>query len=96
MLFRRHTFTNLLEFKDALLAEKDRFTRAFAGHMLSYALSRGLTPADASALERITEKTIAGDYRLQTLLHEVVQSPPFVSKLRSELVSAKSRKNDIK
>ena len=96
VIFRRHTFTNLLEFKDALLAEKDRFTRAFAGHMLSYALSRGLTPADASALERITEKTIAGDYRLQTLLHEVVQSPPFVSKPRSELVSAKSRKNDIK
>ena len=96
VLFRRHAFSNLLEFKDALLAEKDRFTRAFAGHILSYALSRGLTPADASALERITEKTIAGDYRLQTLLLEVVQSPPFVSKPRSELVSAKSRKNDIK
>jgi len=96
VLFRRHTFTNLVEFKDAIIAEKDRFTRAFAGHMLSYALSRGLTPTDASALDRITEKTIAGDFRMQTLLHEVVQSAPFVSQPRSGLVSAKSPKNSIK
>ncbi|MDP7048112.1 MAG: DUF1592 domain-containing protein [Verrucomicrobiota bacterium] len=96
VLFRRHTFTNLVEFKDAILAEKNRFTHAFAGHMLSYALGRGLTPADVSALDRITEKTIAGDFRLQTLLHEVVQSAPFVSQPRSELVSSKSPKNSIK
>ncbi|MEE2942574.1 MAG: DUF1592 domain-containing protein, partial [Verrucomicrobiota bacterium] len=95
VLFRKHTFTNLVEFKDALLAEKDRFTRAFAGHMLSYALSRGLTPADSFVLDRITKKTIDGGYRLQTLINEVVQSPPFVGRSSSELVSAKLQKNDI-
>ncbi|MEC9081489.1 MAG: DUF1592 domain-containing protein, partial [Verrucomicrobiota bacterium] len=95
VLFRKHIFTNLVEFKDALLAEKDRFTRAFAGHMLSYALSRGLTPADSFVLDRITKKTIDGGYRLQTLINEVVQSPPFVGRSSSELVSAKLQKNDI-
>ena len=95
VLFRKHTFTNLVEFKDALLAEKDRFTRAFAGHMLSYALSRGLTPADSFVLDRITKKTIDGGYRLQTLINEVVQSPPFVGRSSSELVSSKLQKNGI-
>jgi len=96
VLFRRHSFKNVVEFKDAILAEKDRFTRAFAGHMLSYALGRGLTPADARALNHISAKTIADGYRLQTLLHEVVQSAPFVNKPRPKTTSAKPPKTSIK
>ena len=30
-LFRKHKFTDVVEFKDAILAEKDRFTRASPG-----------------------------------------------------------------
>jgi hypothetical protein len=29
-----------VEFKDAILAEKDRFARGFAGHLLSFGLGR--------------------------------------------------------
>ncbi len=96
VLFRKHSFKNVVEFKDAILAEKDRFTRAFAGHMLSYALGRGLTPTDAPALDRITAKTIADGYRLQTLLHEVVQSAPFINPPRPKTASANPPKNSIK
>jgi len=96
VLFRRHSFKNVVEFKDAILAEKDRFTRAFAGHMLSYGLSRGLTPADSPALDRISAKTIADGYRLQTLMHEVVQSAPFTNKPRRKKASAEPPKNSIK
>jgi mono/diheme cytochrome c family protein len=96
VLFRKHKFTNVVEFKDAILAEKDRFTRAFAGHLLSYALGRGLTPTDATALDRITAKTIADGYRLQTLIHEVVQSAPFVNQPRQKTASANPPKNSIK
>ena len=96
VLFRRHSFKNVVEFKDAILAEKDRFTRAFAGHMLSYALGRGLTPADSPALDRISAKTIADGYRLQTLLHEVVQSAPFINKPRQKKALAEPPKNSIK
>ncbi len=96
VLFRKHQFKNVVGFKDAILAEKDRFTRAFAGHMLSYALGRGLTPADAPALDRITARTIANGYRLQTILHEVVQSAPFINKPRIKTASATPPKNAIK
>ena len=34
-LFRKHEFKNVVEFKDAILAEKNRFARAFAEHTLS-------------------------------------------------------------
>ena len=88
VLFRKHKFNNVVEFKDAILSEKDRFIRAFAGHMLSYALGRGLAPTDAPALDQITAKTIASGYRLQTLIHEVVQSAPFVNRPRTKTDSA--------
>jgi len=79
-LFRKHAFKNVVEFKDAILAEKHRFTRAFAEHTLSYALGRTLTPADTPAIDRITERVATDGYRLQTVLHEVVQSAPFVNR----------------
>ena len=96
VLFRKHSFNNVVEFKDAILSEKNRFTRAFAGHMLSYALGRGLTPVDAYALDGITAKTIADGFRLQTLLHEVVQSAPFINKPRPRQALAKPTINSIK
>lgn len=79
-LFREHKFTHVGEFKDAILAEKDRFTRGFAGHLLSFALARELGAADHIAIEQIAEATAADDYRIQTLLRELVLSKPFQSK----------------
>ena len=40
VLFRKHKFEDVIEFKDAILREKDRFTRAFAARLLSFALER--------------------------------------------------------
>ena len=53
-LFRKHTFKNVVEFKDAILAEKGRFTRAFAEHTLSYALGRALKPAAPATTSETT------------------------------------------
>ncbi|MEM8954164.1 MAG: DUF1592 domain-containing protein [Verrucomicrobiota bacterium] len=80
VLFRKHEFNNLIEFKDAILTEKDRFTRALAGHLLSFALARELNAADAPALDNITANTAENEYRIQTLLKEVILSEPFLSK----------------
>ena len=77
-LFRKYEFKNIIEFKDALLAEKDRFTRAFAGHLLSFALGRGLVVADAPALDRIAAATIAKGYRMKALVREIALSEPFL------------------
>ncbi len=79
-LFRRHSFGNVIEFKDAILAEKDRFTRALAGHLLSFALARPLGPADQPALDDISQRTAVDDYKIQTLLKEIILSEPFQSK----------------
>ena len=93
ILFRKHEFNNVIEFKDAILAEKDRFVRAFAEHMLSFALGREATAADATALDLITTRTKDADYRLQTLIHEITQSAPFVSKPRA-VTSTEPRKKE--
>ena len=77
-LLRKHEFKNIVEFKDALLAEKDRFTRAFAGHLLSFALGRGLTATDSPSLDRITAKTIERGYRMKALVAEIALSEPFL------------------
>jgi len=86
MLFRKHEFTDIIEFKDAILAEKDRFTRALAGHLLSFGLARELAASDQIALNKITKATAADNYRIQTLLKQVILSKPFMSKSNSGTV----------
>lgn len=80
VLFRQHEFDNVVAFKEAILAEKDRFTRGLAGHLLSFGLTRQLGPADELALDKITAATKADGYRIQTLLRQIVQSEPFLTK----------------
>ena len=76
-LFGRHEFTDVVAFKDALLAEKDRFTRALASHLLSFAAGREFAVADSLALDQIVRETAAADYRFQTLIKQIVLSEPF-------------------
>ena len=80
VLFRKHPFNNIVEFKDAILAEKDRFTKAFAGHLLSFALGREIEAADHSALDRIAQKTIDDGYRIQTLMKQIIMSESFLQR----------------
>ena len=80
ILFRKHSFSNVVEFKDAVLAEKDRFTRGLAGHLLAFSLGRELGVTDGLALDKISEVTAKDGYRIQTLLREIVTSEPFLSK----------------
>jgi hypothetical protein len=76
-LFQTLTFSTPVEFKDAILAEKDRFTQALAGHLLAFALARELTPADQPAIRRIARRAAKDGYHMQTLLREVILSTPF-------------------
>lgn len=76
-LFGRRRFGDVAGFKDALLAEKDRFTRALASHLLSFALAREVGIGDSLALDKIVQETAAADYRFRTLIEQVVLSKPF-------------------
>ena len=76
-LFRRHDFKNVSEFKDGILAEKDRFTRALAAHLLAFALAREVSASDQFALDQIVQATADEDYKMQSLLKQVILSEPF-------------------
>jgi hypothetical protein len=80
VLFGRHEFADVVEFKEAVLVERDRFTLAFAEHLLSYALSREIAPADWPALDEIAQRTAHADYRIRVLVREIVLSEPFLHK----------------
>ena len=77
VLLGQHVFSNVVEFKDALLLEKDRFTSALAKHLLTYALGRKLDYRDVLAVEGIVSRTAKSEYRLRALLREVVLSEAF-------------------
>ncbi|MFM8497449.1 MAG: DUF1592 domain-containing protein, partial [Planctomycetia bacterium] len=79
-LFGRVAFTTVEEFKDGLLVEKERVARAFAGHLLKYALGRELVPADRPALDQIVAAAAPGGYRMRDLMKEIVLSEPFQTK----------------
>ena len=80
VLLGHRKFGNIVEFKDAILAEKDRFARAFAGHLLEFALGRELAASDEPALDRIVQETAASAYRIQDMIARVVLSDPFLNK----------------
>ena len=76
-LMRKHTYGGAIDFKESLLKEKDRYARAFVGHLLRFLTSRKLAPGDTLEIERITEKAKLHDYRMKSLIREVLLSPSF-------------------
>ena len=65
------------QLKKVLLARKDDFTRCLAEKLLTYALGRTPEPYDLRAVKRIATATAGDDYRLTTLITEIVKSYPF-------------------
>lgn len=78
-LFHQHEFTNITEFKEAILKEEVIFVKAFAKHLLSFALGRQLTPWDTVDIEDIIATTAGDGYKIQGIIEGVVMSPAFRS-----------------
>ena len=76
-LFGKHEFNDVVGFKDAVLAEKDAFAKAFIKHLLSYALGRELTLADRVAVDEIATQSKGEDYRMRTVMKNIVTHPIF-------------------
>ena len=79
-LFKQHPFTTIEDFKDAILKEKDLFLHGFASHLLSFSLGRQVSTADRSALDTIVKQTSEADYRMKSLIEQIVLSDPFRQK----------------
>ena len=78
ILFRKHKFNDVVEFKDAIMSEKDRFTEALVSHLLSFSLGRKLSAFDSPAVDLVAKKVKESDYSLRVMIHEIVQSDPFL------------------
>ena len=71
-------FTDL---KTYLVQKKpEQFARAFTSRLLTYALGRRLELVDEKTVDTLTEKFIASDYRIESLIHLVVADKTFQTK----------------
>ena len=77
VLFNKHPFSDITEFKDAILSEKDRFARAFATHLLSFSLGREIGVADTASINQMVNTIAENDYRLRDLIKQVTFSESF-------------------
>jgi mono/diheme cytochrome c family protein len=83
-LFGEVEFTNVIEFKDAILQRPETFVRGFGEHMLSYALGRELKVSDKAAVDKITRKALRDKGRFSSIVLEIARSLPFRYKTNQE------------
>jgi hypothetical protein len=63
--------------REALLKHQDAFVNTVAEKLLTYALGRGLEPADMPAVRAIVRQSERDGYRFTSLIEGVVNSTPF-------------------
>jgi hypothetical protein len=72
------SFTGPEELKTILKTDrKNDFVRSFTEHLLTYALGRKVEDEDAPAVGRITRAAAQENYRLSTIVREIVMSDLF-------------------
>ena len=76
-LLRKYPFDDIVRFKESLSKENRRFAKAFSGHLLRFALSRELSPTDVLTIEAIVDKTEKDNFKLKSLIREVILSDRF-------------------
>ena len=78
------SFKDVAELKDTLLSKPEVFARAFAKHLLSFAIGREVTPLDKPSVDSIVKQTKSGEYRLRDLIRRVAMSDSFIGKRSSQ------------
>jgi hypothetical protein len=73
-------FTGPEEFKRLLVADEDRFARAFVEQLATFALRRAMTVDDAASLDAIAAAAKADGYRLKSLVEKLVTSDLFLKR----------------
>ncbi|MEC7566440.1 MAG: DUF1588 domain-containing protein [Planctomycetota bacterium] len=71
-LMRTHEFSDVVEFKESLVNENDRFARAFISHLFRFSVARELGPHDSIVIDEIVARTKADNYPLRTIIEEVL------------------------
>ncbi|MBZ5578013.1 MAG: DUF1592 domain-containing protein [Acidobacteriia bacterium] len=71
--------------REAIVSRPGAFVTVVTEKMLTYALGRGLEPADMPVVRRIVKKAAQNDYRLSTVVMGIVESAPF--QMRTKLAA---------
>jgi len=71
-------FTGPKELIGVLRGRRTEFARMLASKLLTYALGRGLEPADRCTIDRVVKQLEAGEYRFSVLTTAIVSSEPFL------------------
>jgi hypothetical protein len=66
------------ELRQALLRHPEQFVQTFAERFLTYALGRVVDYQDMPAVRKIVREAARDDYKLSSLVWQVVQSDPFL------------------
>jgi len=74
-------FRDIDQLKQLLLKDKDQLARCMAEKLLIYSTGRGLRFSDRAVVNDIIARNRDKNYGFRSLIHEVVQSRPFVSPL---------------
>ncbi len=73
-------FTDIDEFRTALLDQSDRFLRGLAEKMLTYALGRTVEPSDRGLIDSLVADMRAQGYSLNALIKGIATSEAFTTK----------------
>jgi mono/diheme cytochrome c family protein len=60
-----------------LMTRKDQFVEAFIEKLMTYALGRGVEAYDMPTVRAIRYKAASDDYKMQTIIMDIIQSVPF-------------------
>ena len=82
VLFGKHPFKDVVGFKDAVLAEKDVFAKAFTKHLLSYGLGRELIVSERVAVDEIVKASESNNYKLRDLIKHTAVHLVFSQKMK--------------
>ncbi|MGB7344477.1 MAG: DUF1592 domain-containing protein [Pirellulaceae bacterium] len=73
-------FQNFLEFKRAILAQEERFTRGLTEKLMMYALGRTIEPTDRPIINRMLAAAHKDGITLRELVKQIAKSQPFLTK----------------
>ncbi len=71
------SFTGPKELRAILRTEREPFTRAITGKLMTYALGRGLERSDRRELKKMAAAIAADRYRFSSVVLQIVNSPAF-------------------
>jgi mono/diheme cytochrome c family protein len=83
-----------VELRQAIAGRPDAFVTVVTEKMLTYALGRGLEPADMPVVRRIVKKAAHNDYQLSSVIMGIVESAPFQMRTKLEPVDTGSTPAD--